>query len=75
MFLFSNKKLVLSEDAVRMYNGMLFNHKKENGAICTNMDGPEWSQTEKVKYRKMSLICGILKKMIQMNLQNRKSRT
>ena len=28
----------------------------------------EVSQTEKDKYRMMSLICGILKKMIQMNL-------
>ena len=46
MFLFSNKKLVLSEDTVRMYNGMLVNHKKENGAICTNMDGPVWVKSD-----------------------------
>ena len=29
------------EDVVYVYNGILFNHKKEeNPAICDNMDGP-----------------------------------
>ena len=48
--------------------------KKEwNNVICSNMDGhrdyhTKWSKSDKDKYRMMSLICGILKKMIQMNL-------
>ena len=29
------------EDVVHIYNGILFNHKKEwYDAICNNMDGP-----------------------------------
>ena len=64
------------EDVVHKYNGLLLSHKKErNDAICSNMDGfktfiklREVSQTEKDKYHMISLIYGILKKPIQMNL-------
>ena len=35
----------------------------------------EVSQTEKEKYSMLSLICGIQKELIQMNLPNRKRRT
>ena len=35
----------------------------------------EANQTEKEKYHMISLKCGILKKLIQMNLQNRKRLT
>ena len=56
------------EDAVYIYNGILFSHKKEqNNAIYSNMDGleivilSEISQTQKDKYM-ILLICGILKK-------------
>ena len=65
MFLFSNKKLVLSEDVVHIYNGILVNHKKEKWCHLQQhgwTDPSERSQTEKVKYHKTSLICGILKK-------------
>ena len=33
------------------------------------------SQTEKEKYHTTSLVCGIEKEMIQMNLENRKGHT
>ena len=55
-------------------NGILLSHKKEqNNTICSNTDGPRDDHTtlDKDKYH-ISLICGIFKKMIQMNfLQNR----
>ena len=41
------------EDVINTYNGILFNHKKEqNNAICSNMDAArdshtKWSQKEK----------------------------
>ena len=62
------------EDVVCIYNGILLSHKKEwNNAICSNMDEPrdyhtKWSKIKKDKYHMISLICGISKKMIQMNL-------
>ena len=52
------------EDAVRMCNGMLLNHKKEQtNAICSNMNGlrgchAEQSKSEKDKYM-ILLIHGI----------------
>ena len=48
-----------------IYNGILLSHKKEwNNAICNNMDEPrdhhtKCTQSEKDKYHKISLICGI----------------
>ena len=48
------------------------------GQICSNLDDlgivilSEVGQTGKEKYRMTSLICGIEKEMIQVNLQNRK---
>ena len=49
----------------------VFSHKKEgNLAICDNMDGSlgydaKWNvQTEKDKYHMISIICGILKNII-----------
>ena len=54
------------EDMIHTYNGLLFNHKKEqNNDICSNVDGPrdchtgEVSQTQKDKYRTILLSCGI----------------
>ena len=44
-----------------------YSHKREwYNAICSNMDGPrdchiEWSKSDKDKYRKISLVCGIPK--------------
>ena len=41
------------EDAIYIYNGILFSHKKEwNNAICSNMDGlrdchTEWSKSDR----------------------------
>ena len=55
-----------------VHNGISLSHKKEeNIAICSNMDGArdyhtKWSKSDKDKY--ILLICGILKRMIQMNL-------
>ena len=59
------------EDAVHLYNGILFSHTKQwNHAICSNVDGPrdyhmKWSQ------RKTNIIWYHLyvesKKIIQMN--------
>ena len=51
------------EDVVCIYHGILLSHW--NFAICNNMDGlggitlSEIHQTEKDKYYKLSLICGI----------------
>ena len=62
------------EDAVYINNGILLSHIKEwNNAICSSMDGlrdyhTKWSKSDKDKYHMISLLCGILKKM----LQNRK---
>ena len=44
------------------------------------MDGPrdyytKWSQIEKDKYHMISLICGLFKKMIQMNLFTKQKQT
>ena len=55
------------------HNGILAIKKNEIIAICSNMDEPrhyhtKWSKSEKDKYHMISLIPGILKKKIQMNL-------
>ena len=47
--------------------------KTRNIAICSNIDVPrnyhtKWGQLDKDKYHVISLICGILKKMIKMTL-------
>ena len=62
---------------VHIHNGIIACHKKEwNNDIYSNVDGPrdyhtKWSmilsQTEKDKYHKILLICGILK-ITKMNL-------
>ena len=60
------------ENVVWKYNGILLGHKKEwNNTICNNMDGhwdyhTRWNKPDREGH--MSLICGIKKKMIQMNL-------
>ena len=59
-----------------IYNLILFSHIKEwNNAIWSNIDGPrdyntKWSKTNKDKYHIISLIFK-LKKIVQMNLQNK----
>ena len=41
------------EDVVYVYNGILFNHKKEeNPAICDNMDGPWGHYVGEISQRK-----------------------
>ena len=40
---------------VYMHDGILFGHKKEWNAICSNIDGPrnyhtKWSKSDKEKY-------------------------
>ena len=53
------------ENVVYIYSGILLSHKKEwNNAICGIIDGPrddhiKWSKSDKDKYPKISLICGI----------------
>ena len=53
------------EDVVHIHSGMLLNHKKENNAICLNMDEletlilSEVSQKEKEKHHMISFISGI----------------
>ena len=54
--------------------------KKWNNAICSNINGPrdhptKWNKSDKAKYQMMSTICEVLKKKIQMNLQNSNSPT
>ena len=70
------------EDVVHKYNGILLSHKKEGimPYAATWMDLEiiilsEVSQTEKDRYHMISLICGILKKMIQMNLFTKQKQT
>ena len=70
------------EDVVHKYNGILLIHKKEGimPYAATWMDLEiiilsEVSQTEKDRYHMISLICGILKKMIQMNLFTKQKQT
>ena len=62
-------------DVVQLGNGILLSYKKEQKkAFCSNMDGPRHchtkcnSKNENDKYHMISLICGIFKKEIQMNL-------
>ena len=57
------------EDMVRIHNGMLLNHKKNEimpfAATWMDLDIiklSEINQTEKDKYHMISLICGIKKK-------------
>ena len=68
------------EDVIHLYNGVLFNDKREwNNAVCSNKDEPRdchterRSQTEKVKYHMVLLICGILKNGTNGPTQNRNS--
>ena len=76
-------KCPLIEEWIKMWCicTMEYYSAMENNAICSNMNGPrdchmsEVSQTKKEKYRRPSLICGLEKEMIQMNLQNRDSQT
>ena len=63
------------EDVAHIYNGILLSHKKNEimPFATTWMDLQiiilgEVSQTEKDKYHIISVICGIKKKRIQMNL-------
>ena len=54
------------------YNGILLSHNKIMPFATTWTD---LSQREKDKYHMVSLICGILKKMIQMNLFTKQKQT
>ena len=61
------------EDVVYILDGILLSHKKWSNASCSNMDGArdyhiKWSKSEKGRYYVISLICGILEKMIHINL-------
>ena len=70
------------EDVAHIYNGILLSHKKNEimPFAATWMDLEiiilsEISQTEKDKYHVISLICRILKKVIQMNLSTKPKQT
>ena len=39
----------IKEDVAHIYNGILLSHKKQNNAICSNMDGPRDYHTERSK--------------------------
>ena len=61
----------MNKELVHIYNGLLLNHKKNEimpfAAIWMDLEIiilSEVSQTEKEKYHMISLICGILKKLI-----------
>ena len=64
------------EDVVSMYNGILLSSEKEwNIVNCSNMDVPRditlsEVKSEKDKYPRILLICGILKR-VQMDLSIR----
>ena len=54
------------EHVVHIYNGILFNHRKEwNNAICSNMDGSrdyhtKWSKSDRERQIAYDIsICGI----------------
>ena len=70
----STDRVMDKEDVVHTYNGILLSHKKEwNNAIFGNLDGSrdyhnKWTKSGKDKNHMISLICGILKKIIQMNV-------
>ena len=63
-----------------IHSGILFSHKREcNDTICSNTDGPRDDYTKSATHRKsgsvkISLVCGILKK-IQMNLPIKQKQT
>ena len=71
----SIKRGMDKEEVVHIYNGILLRHKKEqNWVICRDVIDletvmqSEVSLKEKNKYHILMHICGIFKKMIQMNL-------
>ena len=60
-----------TDDVDVIYNVILLSHKKEQNAICSNVDGPGYGQEKegkksekkkKEKYHMTLLICGILRK-------------
>ena len=62
------------EDVIHISKGILLSHRKNElmplAATSIDLESiilSEVSQTEKDKYHMISLICGIFKKMIQMN--------
>ena len=76
------KKGRKEEDVVHIYNGILLSHKKDEilpfattwiDLECTMLS--EISRTEKDKDSMLSLICGILKKLIQINLLTKQKQT
>ena len=62
------------EDVVHIYNEILFSHKK-NKIMPPATPWIDLSQREKDKYHMISLICGLLKKMIQMSLLTKQKQT
>ena len=59
------------EDVIHIFNGILLSYKKNEIMLWLDLEIvilSDVSQTEKGKYHMISLTCGILKKMIQMNL-------
>ena len=60
------------------YSAIKKNEMMSFAAICMDLESvilSQVSQTEREKYHMKSLICGLYKEMIQMNLQNRKRLT
>ena len=70
---------VNKEDVVHLYKGILLSHQKEFAATWMVIPEivilSEASHTEKENYCVTSLIGGLYKDIIQMNLQNRDSQT
>ena len=67
---------------VHIYNGILLSHKKDEilpfATTWIDLESTmlsEISRTEKDKDSMLSLICGILKKMIQINLLTKQKQT
>ena len=58
-------KIINAEEGLEKYNGILLSHKRnEIMPFARNMDGPrdyhtKWNKSDKDKYHKISLICGI----------------
>ena len=72
----------MDKDVVHIYNGLLLSHEKNEiiPIAATWMDleiitVSEVCQTGKDKYHMLSFICGILKKMTQMNLFTKQKQT
>ena len=69
----STDRCIDEENAINIYNGILFNDAKYGHfVVCNNIDGiwahyAKWNKSEKDKYSMISLLCGILESQICKN--------